>query len=88
LLFQPPEEFSFVGKLENVIADMAAMLRMIGVDTESASRLKEPHEIEMRGEGGKIRSAGAKSQSYYTDDGRAVVARLYRRDFETFDYTI
>ncbi len=88
LLFQPPEEFSFVGKLENVIADMAAMLRMIGVDTESASRLKEPHEIEMRGEGGKIRSAGAKSQSYYTDDGRAVVARLYRRDFETFDYTV
>lgn len=88
LLFQPPEEFTFVGKLENVVADMAAMLRLIGVEAEAASRLKEPHEIESRGHNGKIRSAQAKGQSYYTDDGRAVVARLYRRDFERFNYAV
>lgn len=88
LLFQPPVEFTFVGKLENVVADMAAMLRLIGVESEFASRLDKPHEIETRGDGGKIRSAGAKSESYYTDRGRAIVAKLYRRDFENFDYTV
>jgi hypothetical protein len=88
LLFQPLEEFSFVGKLENVVPDMAVMLRLIGVEAESASRLYEPHQVETRGDNGKIRSARDKSESYYTDRGRAIVAKLYRRDFEKFDYAV
>jgi hypothetical protein len=86
LLFQPVEKFTYIGKLESIVADMKVILQLIGVDSESASLLDQPHEIEIHDGAGKIRSARLKTQYYYSDRGRAIVERLYCKDFEKFNY--
>lgn len=61
----------FVGRHENVRADFRKVGAMIGIDEEI------PHEN---------RTERKPYQDYYTAETRAIVERVYREDFERFDY--
>jgi hypothetical protein len=85
LLVQPVKDFSFVGRLENLVTDMKVVLRAAGVSPDLSSRLVTPHALELK-DGNKIRSAGMKTEAYYSPRTCAIVERLYERDFEIFKY--
>lgn len=85
LLYQPPDAYTFTAKLETLTGDMADFLSAIGRDPAMAKALEKPHPLEAR-QAGKITSAG-KNRHLITDEARELVRRLYREDFETFEYT-
>lgn len=84
LMFQPAERFSRVARLERLADDMAGCLADIGLDPVLAQSLAQPHRLEVGTK--KITGAANRLDGYYSAKGRAIVARLYRADFDTFGY--
>ncbi|MEM6972993.1 MAG: sulfotransferase family protein [Pseudomonadota bacterium] len=84
LLFQPVGRFSRIARLETLSEDFAAMLDERGLDPGPAATLTAPHAVEQGA--GKLTGAASKLQVYYDDECTAIVARLYRADFEAFHY--
>ena len=88
LLFQPAEDFSFIGKIENMVEDMKKLLIDNNIDPQLAAKLKRPHEKEL--EKGELRITNAKKRTsqFYTKKEVETVVRLYKRDFESFGYSV
>jgi hypothetical protein len=64
---------------------MKVVLQAALVSPDLSSRLETPHALELR-DGTKIRSARTKTDAYYSDRARAIVERLYEKDFEILGY--
>jgi len=85
LLYQAPERFDRVGRIECMAADMGRVLEETGRDPKLAEVLASPHEIEARA-GNKLTSASSQMDAFYTPSSRAAVRRLHAADFEAFGY--
>jgi hypothetical protein len=85
LLYQAPERFDLVGKIERMAQDMGRVLEETGRDPARAEILASPHEIEARA-GNKLTSASSQVDAFYTPRSRAAVRRLHAADFEAFGY--
>ncbi len=83
LLYQPAERFSFIGRLERMVEDMGRVLAEVGRDPEAASVLEQRHEVEAQR---RETRTSEREAAFYTREGRAIVARLYARDFTLFGY--
>jgi len=68
--------FDFIGRFENLDADMAEVGRRVGLDM-THYRDHSPHRS----------GADNKVEDYYTDELRALVYKVYEADFETFGYS-
>lgn len=84
LLFQPVDKFTGVARLESIVQDMGAFLAKIGIDSQFASVLEKPHQIEQL-QSSKIQNASKKDR-YLTPRTRRMIEELYKDDFETFGY--
>ena len=75
LLLLPIEAFDRIGKLETLEPDLTDVLqRIFGADAQIAGRA------------GPRSDANRALETHYDDAARAIVARLYARDFEAFGY--
>ncbi|WP_077530200.1 sulfotransferase family protein [Vreelandella utahensis] len=77
LLLIPFEEFDFFGKTENLDEDMSFVLDQIQGHKENKKILSAL---------GNATSAASKLATYYDDQAKAKVEKLYRQDFERFGY--
>jgi hypothetical protein len=85
LLYQPPADFSFIGRLERTVPDMRQILAAIGQDPDLAVALDAPHALEAKRKQA-VTAASSRVDDYYTDRGRDIVRQLYSADFDNFDY--
>lgn len=85
LLYQPKEMYSYVGKLENLVADMREILTLNNINSSCAEELCAPHEKEQQQQL-KITSASKNLEVYYTEEAKSIVRRIYAADFATFGY--
>lgn len=77
LLLLPTERFEFIGRVEQLEADLAMVLERARGDIR-----KDPVRSALDNSTG----ASTRVAEYYTPDIRDRVRRLYARDFETFGY--
>ncbi len=77
LLLLPFEEFDFIGKTENLNEDMGFVLDQVQGHKENKKLLSAL---------GNATGASGKLATYYDDRAKAKVDKLYRQDFERFDY--
>lgn len=61
-----------VGKVENLMADLAVVEKRLGTDI----RLADLNRTSRKGD----------YRSYYDDESREIVSQVYRRDIEMFGY--
>ena len=76
LLLLPLEEFDFIGKFENLDADIKYLMRQLGGDQPSIQRAGPPST-----------SADQLLAQYYSPDLYEFVSELYKEDFNLFGYT-
>ncbi|MEA3505959.1 MAG: sulfotransferase family protein [Elusimicrobiota bacterium] len=76
LMALPKEEFSFIGKFENIEEDFKKV-------TEQVKNLDVRHMKR----GGTYTGASNKRKKYYDAETADRVYRLYREDFESFNYS-
>lgn len=81
LLYKKPEQFSFIGKLENVASDMEKVLGDIGLPRDALLDLRSPHLMSTHST-----SAAKKLEIYYDEELRSIVHAIYRNDFDAFGY--
>ncbi len=86
-LFQAVDNFSYIGRLENIVEDMGRILSENRLDPELALRLAKPHDYEIQKSETRITSAQRRVAEFYSDETIALVASLYTKDFEVFGYT-
>jgi len=72
-------DIDFVGRLEHVEADSAAVFRKLGIPEE---RLPTPDTINFPGS-----DAASRLSQFYTPDLARIVRHLYARDFHRFGYS-
>lgn len=77
LLLLPVTEYDFIGRVESLERDLAAVL---------ATLQGRPGDRPPRSALGNWTGAGGRLAQYYDDDSLAIVRRLYARDFEAFGY--
>ncbi|MGM0569012.1 MAG: HI0074 family nucleotidyltransferase substrate-binding subunit, partial [Elusimicrobiota bacterium] len=75
LMSLPPEEFDFIGNIENIEQDFKKV----------AAKVKALSSREIK-RGGAYTGASDKINKYYDNKTVAVISRLYKEDFETFNY--
>lgn len=75
LLLLPPDSFDLIGRVETLDRDLATVV----------SRVFGATHVEGR-RAGPVTDAKDRVASDYTDEARAIVGRLYRRDFDLFGY--
>ncbi len=85
LLYQPPADFSFIGRLERTVADMQTILAAIGQNPDLAAALDSPHALEAKRQRA-VTAASKRLDAYYTERSRDIVGRLYSADFDNFGY--
>lgn len=88
LLFQPAKDFSFIGKIEQMVSDMGKVLADNGFDPLLAAKLERPHQKELERGDARITSARTRTGAFYSERSVEIVSRLYQSDFETFGYDI
>jgi hypothetical protein len=74
--FHPKLKHSFIGRFERLEEDLQAICRKLGIDFAKYYKPERHHASD----------AANKLKDYYTDELRAVVARKYKIDFDTFGY--
>lgn len=75
LLLLPPDDFDLIGRVETLDRDLTTVVaRVFGATHDQGRRA------------GPVTDATDRVASDYTDEARAIVARLYRRDFDIFGY--
>lgn len=79
LLLLPVTEYDFIGRVESLERDLAAVL---------ATLQGGPVDRPPRSALGNWTGAGGRLAQYYDDDSLAIVRRLYARDFEAFGYEL
>ncbi|SIR05305.1 Sulfotransferase family protein [Alkalispirochaeta americana] len=85
-LFQPVEEFSFIGKLEKIVDEMGIILEANGLDPVLAQSLARPHEYELQESETRITSAQRRAAEFYSDEAVSIVSTLFEKDFKAFGY--
>jgi len=84
LLFQPPDRYTKIARLETLPEDMSDFLFQIGADPAAAQVLQKPHAIEIKEES-KIQNSSEKFH-YLTPRACRLIETLYARDFDSFGY--
>lgn len=87
LLYQPVEQYSYVGKLESLVTDMRHILSLNKIEQVYADKLSSPHELEKDNKS-RITSAKNSLEKYYTEEAKSIVSRLYSLDFKCFNYSL
>lgn len=77
LLLLPVTEYDFIGRVESLERDLAAVLEILQ---------GRPGDRTPRSALGNWTGAGGRLAQYYDDASLALVRRLYARDFEVFGY--
>jgi hypothetical protein len=80
LMYQAPDRFDHVMRLETLVCDMRVLLRHIGQDPDLAEKLQKPHRIEQNSKN-KITRAQTRLNAFYCNRTRALARALYARDF-------
>lgn len=65
----------YVGRFENLCSDFKQVATTLGIDAEIAHHNKTEHPKKFCG-----------YRSYYTEETKEIVAKVYRRDIEIFNY--
>lgn len=81
LLYKPADQFSFIGRVENMAEDMEQVLANVRLKPGRKLDFNTPHSVKKR-----ATSATDKVQQFCSGKARHAVHCLYRRDFETFGY--
>lgn len=79
LLFFPIKKFDYIGKLENIGADLPLILEGAGIDFDESVNLGRVHASEATS--AKINNSGDKMMNYYTQSLKSRVYSLYEKDF-------
>ena len=85
LLFLPPEQYSFIGKLEQLDTSLRSIFSLREVAIPDPLSMKEPHPSESE-HLGKVTRATEKMATYYNNELYGRVYKLYCRDFELGGY--
>ena len=85
LLFFRPEDFSHIGKLENLDIELKRVCSAVGLAYPADLQASKPHRAE-KGFVGKVTNANEKFGIYYTDKLFARVRDLYINDFKVGGY--
>lgn len=83
LLYKPVDQFSFIGKVENMAEDMEKVIANAKLKPHGRPDFHSPHSVKKR-----ATSAANKVNAFYSQRARNAVNSLYRQDFETFGYAI
>lgn len=77
LLLLPFEQFDFIGKTEHLDRDLGYVISQLKMQLDDQRILSAL---------GNATGASKKLETYYDDTAKAKVDKLYRSDFEAFDY--
>ncbi len=78
LFLIPAEQFDFIGRVESLQTDLSKVKK----------RLLNTHDVEpVKSFLGNATNATSKLALYYDDEATQLVRKLYRKDFELFDYS-
>jgi len=75
-LWHPHAKFDFLGRLENFTADFRFVLSSVGAPAELVDSVKE-----------KANASKRTKKKYYTEAAADKVYRIFRKDFELYDYS-
>jgi hypothetical protein len=84
LVFQRPENFTYVAKLESIAEDMKKFFEQIGVRSDIWLHMHKPHSIEYS-QSGKITKSKERGD-LISDEARRMIESIYVEDFEIFSY--
>ncbi len=84
LVFQRPENFTYIAKLESIAEDMKDFLEQIGVRSDIWHQMHKPHSIEYS-QSGKITKSRERT-NLISDEARRMIESIYVEDFEIFSY--
>lgn len=79
LMYQSPDRFNRLVRLEHLVDDMADLLDDLGKPRNLAEKLRKPHRIE-QSQTNKITNAHTQLDAFYSEDIKAKAAQLYRND--------
>jgi hypothetical protein len=85
LLFFRPEDFSHIGKLEDLDAELRRVCNDVGLPYPQDLEASRPHRLEETSEG-KVTRSSDKLKLYYTPSLFDRVRKLYMSDFEVGGY--
>lgn len=79
ILLLPLNSFDFIGKIENLEADLRTVMQSIGHANALPEIKNRPTDHNT--------GADTKIEEYYTPKTRAIISELYKKDFELLEYT-